>query len=88
MATEPIQIGDAHNVVAELSLSRDALEWLAYQCPSGDGFTRDLFDALARIDREAEEEAEDIREFGRPAIALQIDERGNPYFRAYVTHTP
>jgi phosphate uptake regulator len=83
----PLQIGDAHNVVVELSLSRDALEWLAYCCPDGDAFTKDLFDTLERVDREAEEEAADIVEFGRPALAIRVGPDG-AFFDVYCSHDP
>lgn len=58
MPSFPLKIGDAHGVVVEIALDRDGLEWLAYRCPPGDGFTEDLMQALDVVDRELEARAE------------------------------
>jgi hypothetical protein len=51
----PLRIGDAQNVVVELTLNRDGLEWLAYKCPDGDEFTKELRRALDKVDEELED---------------------------------
>lgn len=47
---DPIQVGVANNVVCEISVDREGLEWLAGLCPEGDGFTEDLHQALRQLD--------------------------------------
>lgn len=54
MPSLPLKIGDAHGVVVEIALDRDGLEWLAYKCPEGDEFTKELRRALDTVDEELE----------------------------------
>lgn len=57
--SDPIQLGDAHNVVAQISLDRQGLEWLEGLCPHGDEFTKDLNRALRVLDEREAIAAED-----------------------------
>jgi len=54
----PVHVGDVRGVVAEVALDRDGLEWLAYKLPADDEFTKELFDALGRVDAQLEIESE------------------------------
>ena len=59
------EFGDAREVVATFSLSRDSLEFLLNRMMThypGDGFTRDLQDALNEVDRRQEGEVEEEEE--------------------------
>jgi hypothetical protein len=85
---KPLQVGVAQNVVAEISCDREALEWIAYALPQGDGFTKDLHAALAEVDRAEEEEAADVAEFGRPALEILVGPDHTPYFNVYRDHGP
>lgn len=52
--SEVEQIGDAHDVVAVLFLNRESLAFLCDELPQWDGFTKELQEALARVDRNLE----------------------------------
>lgn len=67
--SDPIKLGDAHNVVAEIALDRDGLEWLEGLCPDGDGFTEDLRAALRELD-ERERFAEEFPPWGLSVVLV------------------
>jgi len=51
---KPLKIGDARNVVVEISLDREGLEWLAGELPPRDRFTKELYETLQSVDDELE----------------------------------
>jgi hypothetical protein len=55
---QPIIAGDANNIVVILQLSREGLEFLAESLPYRDGFTRELQELLAEVDRTLAAEVE------------------------------
>lgn len=67
MRALPVKLGDARKVVAEVSLDRESLEWLAGQLPVGDVFTRELYAALRKVDEEIE-----IIERNTPGITIVL----------------
>ena len=69
----PINFGDARNVVATLHLNREALEDLCYAYGPTDGFSRECFKVLDEVDVILADEAE--RRENAPGVCVMLKDR-------------